>query len=219
MKGVALIVIFVVQRRCLDLIRRFGWLYLLLAIPATYAIVLVRREQKAAVHDLSRLPCHRDPLRLDPLHRPTSRSRCVGVLGLYPTPNTQPHLISEAREAVRRRVFRGYLIAAHLPPVIVGDHRLAAGAGWSSVSRTRSPDQYALRVAFDEATLRGTHLAVISMSAQPPAELASVAGEAAARHLDLRGGLQITVQARLWLVRAAISGCSCAPPCPGYPYG
>ncbi len=48
-------------------------------------------------------------------------------------------------------------------------------------------DQYALRVAFEEATLRDTHLAVISMSAQPPAELASVAGEAAALHPDFAG--------------------------------
>jgi hypothetical protein len=44
--NLALIVIFILRGRRLDLIQRYGWLYLLLAIPATYAIVLAHREQK-----------------------------------------------------------------------------------------------------------------------------------------------------------------------------
>ncbi len=40
----ALIVIFVLRRRRLDLVERFGWLYLLLAIPAAYGLVLVGQE-------------------------------------------------------------------------------------------------------------------------------------------------------------------------------
>jgi hypothetical protein len=44
--SVALIVIFVVRGRRLDLVQRFGWLYLLLAAPATYALVLAQQERK-----------------------------------------------------------------------------------------------------------------------------------------------------------------------------
>lgn len=50
--SVALIVIFVLRGRRLDLIQRFGWLYLLLAIPATYAIVLVQQEHKTAQYTI-----------------------------------------------------------------------------------------------------------------------------------------------------------------------
>ena len=50
-------------------------------------------------------------------------------------------------------------------------------------------DQYALRVAFEEATVRGAHLTVLSVSTQPPAELASVASQAAAPHRDLAGSV------------------------------
>jgi nucleotide-binding universal stress UspA family protein len=46
-----------------------------------------------------------------------------------------------------------------------------------------------LRVAFEEATLRGTHLTVISMPAQPAAELTTVVNEAAARHPVLAGSV------------------------------
>ncbi|HET8988975.1 MAG TPA: hypothetical protein VFN43_10725 [Humibacillus sp.] len=46
--SVALIVIFVVRGRRLDLVERYGWLYLLLAIPAIYGIVLVGREGASA---------------------------------------------------------------------------------------------------------------------------------------------------------------------------
>lgn len=43
--NVALTVIFVLRRRRLDLVRRFGWLYFLLAVPAAYGIALAQREQ------------------------------------------------------------------------------------------------------------------------------------------------------------------------------
>ncbi len=45
--SVALIIIFVVRGRRLDLIQRFGWLYLLLAIPALYALLLVQQGDEA----------------------------------------------------------------------------------------------------------------------------------------------------------------------------
>ncbi|GAA2156009.1 hypothetical protein FHX52_4133 [Humibacillus xanthopallidus] len=44
--NLALISIFILRDRRLDLIQRYGWLYLLLALPATYAIVLARQEQQ-----------------------------------------------------------------------------------------------------------------------------------------------------------------------------
>ena len=50
--SVALIAIFVVRGRRLDLIQRFGWLYLLLAAPATYALVLVQQERKATQYTI-----------------------------------------------------------------------------------------------------------------------------------------------------------------------
>ena len=50
--NVALIVVFVLRGRRLDLVQRFGWLYLLLAIPAAYAIVLVQQEGKSAKYTI-----------------------------------------------------------------------------------------------------------------------------------------------------------------------
>lgn len=50
--NLALIVIFALRGRRLDLIQRFGWLYLLLALPATYAIVLVQQEHKPAQYTI-----------------------------------------------------------------------------------------------------------------------------------------------------------------------
>lgn len=41
-----LIFIFLIRKNQLVLLRRIGWLYLLLAIPAIYAIVLVQQEQE-----------------------------------------------------------------------------------------------------------------------------------------------------------------------------
>ena len=46
--SLALTVIFVLRGRRLDLVQRFGYLYLLLAIPAAYGIVLVLQEEKPA---------------------------------------------------------------------------------------------------------------------------------------------------------------------------
>ena len=43
--NVALLVVFLLRKQRLDLIRRFGWLYLLLALPAGVGIVLATREQ------------------------------------------------------------------------------------------------------------------------------------------------------------------------------
>lgn len=41
-----LIVIFLIRRNRLNLLRRIGWIYLLLAIPAIYGVFLVIQEQK-----------------------------------------------------------------------------------------------------------------------------------------------------------------------------
>lgn len=40
-----LIAIFLLRRKRLDLVQRFGWIYLLLAVPAVYGIFLVAQEQ------------------------------------------------------------------------------------------------------------------------------------------------------------------------------
>lgn len=42
--ALALLVVFVLRARRLDLVERFGWLYLLLALPAVWALVLARQE-------------------------------------------------------------------------------------------------------------------------------------------------------------------------------
>ena len=44
--SIALIAIFALRGRRLDLIQRFGWLYLLLAIPAVYALVLAQQADE-----------------------------------------------------------------------------------------------------------------------------------------------------------------------------
>ena len=44
--SVFLIFIFLIRKNHLDLLQRIGWTYLLLAIPAIYAIYLVQLEQK-----------------------------------------------------------------------------------------------------------------------------------------------------------------------------
>jgi hypothetical protein len=43
--SVFLIVIFILRRNRLDLIQRFGWIYLLLAIPAIYGIFLAVQDE------------------------------------------------------------------------------------------------------------------------------------------------------------------------------
>ncbi len=45
--SVFLILIFLIRKNHLDLLQRIGWTYLLLAIPAIYAIFLVQQEQKS----------------------------------------------------------------------------------------------------------------------------------------------------------------------------
>jgi hypothetical protein len=45
--SVFLILIFLMRKNHLDLLQRIGWTYLLLAIPAIYAIFLVQQEQKS----------------------------------------------------------------------------------------------------------------------------------------------------------------------------
>ena len=42
--NLALIAIFIVRGRRLELIERYGWLYLLLSVPAAYAIVLAQQQ-------------------------------------------------------------------------------------------------------------------------------------------------------------------------------
>jgi hypothetical protein len=42
--ALALLVVFVLRARRLDLVERFGWLYLLLAVPAVWALVLAHQE-------------------------------------------------------------------------------------------------------------------------------------------------------------------------------
>src|SRR4030042_2741079 len=44
--SILLIFIFFIRKNRLDFLQRFGWLYLLLAIPAVYGIFLVAHEQK-----------------------------------------------------------------------------------------------------------------------------------------------------------------------------
>ena len=50
--SVFLIIIFVVRKNRLDLVKRFGWIYLLLAVPAAYGIFLVGQEQKTARYSI-----------------------------------------------------------------------------------------------------------------------------------------------------------------------
>ena len=48
----ALIFIFLIRRKRLDILQRIGWTYLLLAIPAVYGIFLVFQEQKAVQYSI-----------------------------------------------------------------------------------------------------------------------------------------------------------------------
>lgn len=51
--SLCLILVFVLRKRRLDLIQRFGWLYLLLAIPAAYGIVLAQQDEQARQQGLA----------------------------------------------------------------------------------------------------------------------------------------------------------------------
>ena len=47
-----LIFIFLIRRNRLTFLKRIGWLYLLLAIPAAYGIILVAQEQKTVRYSI-----------------------------------------------------------------------------------------------------------------------------------------------------------------------
>jgi len=50
--SIFLILIFLVRKNRLDLLHRFGWIYLLLAIPAGYGIFLVQQEDETARYSI-----------------------------------------------------------------------------------------------------------------------------------------------------------------------
>jgi hypothetical protein len=50
--SVFLFFIFLIRKNRLALLRRIGWVYLLLAIPAAYGIFLVQQEQKAIQYSI-----------------------------------------------------------------------------------------------------------------------------------------------------------------------
>jgi hypothetical protein len=50
--SIALIFIFLIRKKRLDLLKKIGWTYLLLAIPAVYGIFLVFQEQKAIQYSI-----------------------------------------------------------------------------------------------------------------------------------------------------------------------
>jgi hypothetical protein len=50
--SVFLILNFLVRKNRLDLLRRFGWIYLLLAIPAAYGIFLVQQENETVRYSI-----------------------------------------------------------------------------------------------------------------------------------------------------------------------
>ena len=50
--SVFLILLFIVRKRRLDLVNRFGWIYFLMAIPAAYGIFLVQQEAEAVRYSI-----------------------------------------------------------------------------------------------------------------------------------------------------------------------
>lgn len=50
--SVCLILVFVLRRRRLDLVQRYGWLYLGLAIPTVYGLVLAQQEGSRAEYTI-----------------------------------------------------------------------------------------------------------------------------------------------------------------------
>ena len=50
--SVFLILLFLVRKNRLDLLYRFGWIYLLLAIPAAYGIFLVQQENETLQYSI-----------------------------------------------------------------------------------------------------------------------------------------------------------------------
>ena len=50
--SIFLILLFLVRKKRLDLVNRFGWTYLLLAIPAAFGIFLVQRENETVQYSI-----------------------------------------------------------------------------------------------------------------------------------------------------------------------
>jgi hypothetical protein len=50
--SIFLILLFLVRKNRLDLLHRFGWIYLLLAIPAAYGIFLVQQENETVRYSI-----------------------------------------------------------------------------------------------------------------------------------------------------------------------
>jgi len=50
--SVFLTLLFIVRKRRLDLVNRFGWIYLLLAIPAAYGLFLVQEENQTRQYSI-----------------------------------------------------------------------------------------------------------------------------------------------------------------------
>jgi hypothetical protein len=50
--SVSLILLFLVRKNRLDLLYRFGWIYLLLSIPAAYGIFLVQQENETVRYSI-----------------------------------------------------------------------------------------------------------------------------------------------------------------------
>jgi hypothetical protein len=50
--SVFLILLFLVRKNRLDLVNRFGWIYLLLAVPAAYGIFLVQQENRTVQYSI-----------------------------------------------------------------------------------------------------------------------------------------------------------------------
>ena len=76
---------------------------------------------------------------------------------------------------------------AQCPLVVLRPDSVLGRANAGVVVSIEDPmsDQYALRVGFEEATLRSAHLTVLSISTPPPSELAPVASHAAVPQQDL----------------------------------
>ena len=76
---------------------------------------------------------------------------------------------------------------AQCPLVVLRPDSVLGRANAGVVVSIEDPmsDQYALRVGFEEARLRSTHLTVLSISTQPHSELAPVASHAAVHQPDL----------------------------------
>lgn len=50
--SILLIAIFIMRKRQFAIIQRFGWIYLLLAIPAVYGVILTSQESKSVQYSI-----------------------------------------------------------------------------------------------------------------------------------------------------------------------